>query len=48
MNPDGSFNLPCNVFFTNGTPDLNDAGQIAIKLDVIFNTGTQNPAWDKS
>ena len=28
--------------FTNGTPDLNDAGQVAIKLDVINNTGTQN------
>jgi hypothetical protein len=29
------FNLPCDHFFTSGTPTLNDAGQAAIRLNVM-------------
>ena len=42
VNPAGSFNLPCNVFFANATPALNDARQVAIKLDVL---GSSQGIW---
>jgi hypothetical protein len=37
----GTFNLPCDVFFTNTTPVLNDAGSVVLSLDVMGGTGSQ-------
>jgi hypothetical protein len=42
VNPSGSYNLPCNVFFANATPAMNDDQQIAIKLDVL---GSSQGIW---
>jgi hypothetical protein len=44
VNPGGAFVTPCDVFFANGTPVLNDAGEYTIKLDVIGGTSSQG-AW---
>ncbi len=38
---EGTFNIPCNTFFANGTPVLNDNGQFVIKLDVMAGTESQ-------
>jgi hypothetical protein len=44
VNPGGAFVLPCDVFFANATPVLNDNGEYTMKLDVIGGTNTQG-AW---
>lgn len=31
----GAFNLPDTTFFTNGTPSLNDSGQVSISLGIV-------------
>ncbi len=38
---EGTFNLPCNHFFANGTPVINNNRQWCIKLDVMGSTGSQ-------
>jgi hypothetical protein len=38
---EGTENLPCDYFFANATPALNDQGRWAVKLDVMGATGSQ-------
>lgn len=37
----GTENIPCDHFFGNGTPVINNAGQWCVKLDVMGSTGKQ-------
>lgn len=39
VNPSGSFNLPPGSFFTSGTPDLNNNGEVVIRLISIDGDG---------
>jgi hypothetical protein len=42
LNPnEGTFNLACDHFFTNGTPVVNNHGAWTVKLEVVGTTGGQ-------